>query len=234
MAELTQVIYAPGGITEDFIITMSSAWSWKKIEINDDRTQIDLYISDIMYFRFENNEVTSSSDSDIVIKWSVYKGETELFSNVSSSPLYSYTRVEMVKTSNSVMLEVHYSQTTASASASNGTGKGRWIATTAKNAVTDVEQPAMIYVTNFSKTYSSNKAQIYTDDIAISVDKEYTLSLFGSQVSSVAPLTTPDTPYVSKYVYTVHSSQLGGVDLHAPVLINNVNYYLYGTLAFRE
>lgn len=233
MAELTQVIYAPGGITEDFITTMSSAWSWKKIEINDDRTQIDLYISDTMYFRFETHEVVTSSNSSIVIKWSVYKGETELFSNTPSSYLYSYTRVEMVKTSNSVMLEVHYSQTTSQTSAKGGTGKGRWIATTAKNAVTDVEQPAMIYVTEFS-TSNTNKAQIYTDDIAISTDKAYSLSLFGSMVSSVAPLTTPDTPYVSKYVYTVHSSQLGGVDLHAPVLINNVNYYLYGTLAFRE
>lgn len=232
MAELTQVAYL-NGITEDFITNMSTAWSWKKIEINDERTQIDLYISDTMYFRFETYEITGTTPVN-AIKWSVYKGETELFSQSTTAGGYEYTWIEMLKTSNSVMLKMWYTQSLSTGATKQSYSKGRWIATTAKNAVTDVEQPVMIYVTDFATAYSSNKAQIYTDDIAIAEDKYYTLALFGSAVSSVAPLTTPESPYVSKYVYTVHSSQLGGVDLHAPVLINNVNYYLYGTLAFRE
>ena len=234
MAELTLKAYNIGGLNDELIDDFSRSYDWKKVEINNEKTQMDLYVSDKMFFRFENLVVSSTASNTITsIKITVYKDDKEIYTNAGSQG-YAFLRVETLKTTNTVMFKFCFGTNILTTGGSSG-NNGRLIVTTARNVETDEEAPIIIHVTDFSAG-GSNIATIYSDDgdSASMTGGVYSLSLFSSFVTSIAPLTNQYSKYAAKYVYTVHSSQLGGVNLHAPALINNVNYYLYGTLAFRE
>lgn len=221
MAELKNTLFN-SGISEDFVSFMRNLWSWEKVEVSEDMTRADFYVAENVFLRFENH---------IGIKISFYKGDTLINSGVAGGGAYTVTCVETLKTSRALMLRFDWN---TKLEPINSSSTGRYIIENVKSITGDTEKTAIVYVTPFNTTRDNNKLLLITDDAGEQTAACYTMAQFDSLITTIAPLTHPQTSYVSQSVYTVHSSQLGGVNLHSPCLINNVNYYIYGTLAFKD